>query len=196
MIPMKKIRETQEKDLRARIRKGEIQKTVLKTVAAVGILAVALLAPNAMQILNLFGGKRKRNLGQAINTSRRRLVAHGLLQYKNGFLELTKKGTSKLEELERREYRLPIPSRWDKKWRVLVFDIPEHKRVLRNKIRLTLASIGFKRLQQSVWVYPYDCEDLITLIKADFKIGKDLLYLIVDSIENDHELKSFFDLEK
>lgn len=186
---------TQEKILKTRIRRGEIQKAVLQTISAVGILSIALLAPNALQMIKLFDGGKRKNLRQAINTSRRRLVANGLLQYKNGFLRLTKKGELKLEGLERRDYRLPIPSKWDKKWRVLIFDIPEYRRLVRDKVRLTLSSIGFKRLQQSVWVYPYDCEDLITLIKADFKIGKDMLYLIVDSIENDRELKSFFDLK-
>jgi hypothetical protein len=43
-----------------------------------------------------------------------------------------------------------------------------------------------------VWVYPYDCEDLITLLKADFKIGKDLLYVITESIENDKWLRQSF----
>ena len=54
--------------------------------------------------------------------------------------------------------------------------------------------IGFVRLQDSVWVYPYDCEDLITLLKADFRVGKDVLYLIVDSIENDKYLRAEFNL--
>ncbi|KKT75590.1 MAG: hypothetical protein UW71_C0001G0001, partial [Parcubacteria group bacterium GW2011_GWB1_44_7] len=55
-------------------------------------------------------------------------------------------------------------------------------------------SVGFMKLQKSVWVYPYDCEDFVNLIKADFKIGKDLLYLIVDSIENDKFIKEYFQL--
>ena len=50
------------------------------------------------------------------------------------------------------------------------------------------------RLQDSVWIYPYPCEDLINLLKADFKVGKDLLYLIVNFIENDKWLKRLFGL--
>ena len=59
-------------------------------------------------------------------------------------------------------------------------------------MRRTLTAVGFVRLQDSVWLYPYDCEDLIVLLKADFKIGKDLLYLIVDSLENDTAFRKFF----
>ena len=77
---------------------------------------------------------------------------------------------------------------------MLIFDVREERKSLRDKIRRTLIAIGFERLQYSVWVYPYDCEDLITLLKADFKIGKDLLYIISDSIENDTWLKKRFNL--
>ena len=107
-------------------------------------------------------------------------------------LRLTAKGEQILRRLELHDFKLRKPKRWDRKWRVLIFDIPERRKNLRPKIRYTLLAIGFIRLQDSVWVYPYDCEDLITLLKADFKIGKDLLYLIVDSIENDFPLRSHF----
>src|SRR3989344_5509248 len=50
------------------------------------------------------------------------------------------------------------------------------------------------KLQNSVWVYPYDCEDFISLLKADFKIGKDVLYIIVEKLENDWHLRKFFNL--
>jgi len=52
------------------------------------------------------------------------------------------------------------------------------------------------RLQNSVWVYPYDCEDLITLLKADFEIGKEVLYVIADKIENEKVLLKDFGLER
>ena len=52
----------------------------------------------------------------------------------------------------------------------------------------------FVRLQDSVWIYPYDCEDIITLLKADFQIGKDMLYMIVEMLEYDKRLRNHFDL--
>ena len=78
---------------------------------------------------------------------------------------------------------------------MLIFDIREERKILREKVRNTLRCIGFEKLQKSVWVYPYDCEDLITLLKADFKVGKDILYIIADKIENDRWLKKKFGLK-
>lgn len=45
---------------------------------------------------------------------------------------------------------------WDKKWRVVIFDIPEEKRVIRNLFRRNLKKWGFKHLQKSVWVSKRD----------------------------------------
>ncbi|MCI0557327.1 MAG: hypothetical protein MN733_02450, partial [Nitrososphaera sp.] len=79
-------------------------------------------------------------------------------------------------------------------WRVLIFDVPEYRKKIRETIRHSLRMIGFVRLQDSVWVYPYDCEDFVALLKADLKIGKDVLYLIVQEMEGDTHLKQIFDL--
>lgn len=84
--------------------------------------------------------------------------------------------------------------KWDGKWRVLIFDIPENRRFDRDNIRRALISIGFMRLQDSVWVYPYNCEDLISLLKADTETAEDVLYMIVETIENDEPIKKYFGL--
>ena len=77
---------------------------------------------------------------------------------------------------------------------MLIFDIPERQRELRDKVRNTLKTIGFKQLQQSVWIYPFDCEDFITLLKMDFKIGKNLLYLVAEALEYDRHLRDYFEV--
>ncbi len=186
-----------ETEVKNEIRATKIQKAVLQTIATAGILSVALLAPNALQVLKMFGlnKKAKTNKERSINLSRARLVEKGLVEYsESGMLYLTASGKKRLEKIERMEFKMKIPQKWDGKWRVLIFDIKEKKRLVRDKIRVTLNYIGFVRLQNSVWVYPYDCEDLITLLKADFGIGREVLYMIVDKIENDKSLRNHFKL--
>lgn len=41
--------------------------------------------------------------------------------------------------------------KWDGKWRIVVFDIPEKQRKVRNILRSRLKLWGFKPWQQSVW---------------------------------------------
>lgn len=184
-----------EQQSRHRTRSKDIQKAILSTVAITGMLAVALCAPNALQALQTLGliPKRRRNY-VVIRHAQERLVKHKLLRKENGYLTLTGRGKEKLRLLEAYDYRIKKPKRWDRKWRVIIFDISEKQKTLRDKIRQTLMAIGFIRLQNSVWVYPYDCEDLIALLKVDFNTGKNLLYMVVDAIENDHDLRRNFDL--
>ena len=80
----------------------------------------------------------------------------------------------------------------DRKWRVVIFDIKEYRRKTRDKLRITLTSLGFIKLQNSVWVFPYECEDVMVMLKASYKIGNDVLYMTVDKIENDKWLKKKF----
>ncbi|MEI8339257.1 MAG: CRISPR-associated endonuclease Cas2 [bacterium] len=177
----------------------KIQKAILGCVAVAGVLGVAMVAPNAFQALKIFGvdSKLTTNTKRTLNKSRKRLVDGGLLEYtKDGYLTLTTLGRKALQKAENSNYQITIPDKWDKKWRVLIFDIKESKKSLRDKVRNTLISIGFVKLQNSVWVFPYDCEDLITLLKADFSIGREVLYMIVDRIENEETLLKYFGTKK
>ncbi len=175
--------------------KIDVQGIILNTVAVAGVIAVGLLAPNALGAMAKLGLIPRPRQKEILNSSRNRLIKRGLLKYEKGQLRLTKAGEAQLRRLRLLEYRLKKPKYWDKKWRVLIFDIPERRKVTRNRVRAVLSRLGFERLQDSVWVYPYDCEDLLTLLKADFKVGKDMLYMVVDSIEYDDRLRKHFALK-
>jgi len=55
--------------------------------------------------------------------------------------------------------------KWDGKWFIVVFDVPEVERNKRNFLRKFLNEIGFFLYQQSVYVFPYECEEEIKLVK-------------------------------
>lgn len=180
-----------------RTRVTNIQRILLKTVAAAGFLSIALVTPNALKTLRPLMKKMDRSIYNSIQRARVLLVEKKLLEYvpnKPGILQITSEGKNTLDRFERGSYRIPRPKRWDGKWRVLIFDISEKRRATRYQLRATLKSIGFIRLQDSVWVYPYPCEELVTLLKADFKIGYALLYLIVEEMEGDKLLRKTFNL--
>lgn len=190
-----------ETEVRKEIKRKNIQKIILGTLATVGILSVAVIAPNVLQILKTFGiiNKRKTNPKYSVNRAFYNLLEKGMIKVvnKNGkkFVEITPNGKNRLGLAQMYKFKLKKPKRWDKKWRVIIFDIKINRNKLRDKLRWTLKQIGFVMLQNSVWVYPYDCEDFVILLKVDFKIGKDVLYMVVDKIENDQPLKSHFKLK-
>ena len=184
-----------EQEMRTRTRNTKITRAILTAlaVAAVGVLNPRALVPVVLRALNVKKDKYHSTQNN-IYAARKRLLERGLIEYREGFLRTTERGKLLMQRQGMDDNQQVRPRRWDKKWRILIFDIREKRRALREKVRRTLVALGFKRLQDSVWVYPYDCEDLIVLLKADFRIGKDLLYIIADTVENDSVMKKEFGL--
>ncbi len=183
-----------EEHSRKRTKRNQLKKIVLETVKVAGILSIALLAPNVVGAMAKLGIIPSSRQADVVNRTSSRLVGSGLLRWEDGKLRLTNKGERALRLLTLEEFSKKRPRRWDHKWRVLIFDIPEKRKPLRIKLRETLRTIGFERLQDSVWIYPFDCEELITLLKADFHVGDDVIYMIVDSIERDEKFRRHFNL--
>src|SRR3989338_8957346 len=181
---------------RRKVRIAKVQKAVLYALAAAGGITAALVAPNALQVLEQFGWiKTRRNPYYTVNESVKSLQDGGFVKKDGrGFLYLTPKGEKRVSEFGVTGFHLKKLGRWDGKWRVVSFDIKENRKGVREQLRSTLVEIGFVCLHKSLWVYPYDCQDLITLLKADYEIGKDILYIVSEYIENDGVLRKHFEL--
>ena len=63
------------------------------------------------------------------------------------------------------------------------------KKKTRDHLRVMLRSFGFICLQNSVWVYPYECQEIIDLLKQYLELKEEALYMTCESIENDKWLK-------
>lgn len=50
-----------------------------------------------------------------------------------------------------------VDEKWDGKWRIVIWDVPEKRRVARDLLRYKLKWLGFKQLQKSVWVTKKNC---------------------------------------
>lgn len=80
-----------------------------------------------------------------------------------GFIETQKDGKQimlRLTDKGRQEVilrKLLEDNKWDKKWRIVIFDIPEKHRKLRNVLRGKLREWQFQPLQKSVWISKKDC---------------------------------------
>ncbi len=187
------MRKKPEKELRI----TKVVLAVLRVVAGAGLLAMALCAPNALQALEMFDKRYRRP--SYVNRVVERLMRRGFIKYekRNGkrCLALTDKGERELARYEEGQLTLSVPKKWDGKWHILVFDIWEKRKRVRDELREFLRHLGFMRLQDSVWVYPYDCEEITALLKTRFRLGGGLLYIVAESIENDRWLRKEFDLE-
>lgn len=64
---------------------------------------------------------------------------------------------------------------WDKKWRVVIFDIPERKRGQRDVLREKLRDLGFGMLQESVWISPFPIANELKEYFADWHVQGEIL---------------------
>ncbi len=83
---------------------------------------------------------------------------------------------------------------WDRKWRIVVFDIPEKIKKGRNALRDKLKNLGFYELQKSVFIFPYECQNEIEFVIELFNLRKYVRFGILDSIDNEIHLKKIFRL--
>lgn len=181
-------------------RKGYIQQAILAIVALSGVVLVAAIAPGVPAALAKLPSMQRARLRARYRTALGRLAALGLVTFekKDGksYARITDTGRKKFAlELEKGKLDLSRKRHWNGRWRMVIFDVPERRRKTRDRLRIIMQELGFVRLQDSVWVFPYDCEDFVVLLKAELKIGSAVLYMIVEEIENDKHLLEHFGLK-
>ncbi len=181
-------------------RDSNIQEVVMKALMGAGLISLALVAPNALKLLKSVISSKQREYKKSYINNRviKNLKQKGLITFENTskgtFVKLTSKGESVVEKLKYGSLQIKKQKRWDKKWRVIMFDIKENRRKTRDLFRRQLQGLGFIQIQKSVWVYPYPCDSVVKLLKADLAVGKDILYMTVETLENDGWLRKEFGL--
>lgn len=107
---------------------------------------------------------------------------------------LTKDGKKRALEYQFDEIKIKKPEKWDGKWRMVIFDIPERKKKAREALRKKLKELNFMELQKSVFVHPYECENEIDFIVECFEVRPYVRFLRVDSFTNEEQFRLKFKL--
>jgi len=172
--------------------KIDYKEVVLKTIFAVSVLSVAVMAPNALQMFSFLKKKDKYQVQHRVKSKTLELMRSGYVEKKMDGLHLTLKGQGAL--LKYSDYATKKPKKWDGLWTIVSYDILDKKKTIRDSLRFQLKRIGFIQLQKSVWVFPYDCPELIYLVKTEWKLKDELVYIRAKYISREKKLKKYFDL--
>jgi DNA-binding MarR family transcriptional regulator len=89
----------------------------------------------------------------------------------------------------------PKSGKWDGNWRMVFFDIPEVNNRKRQQLRRYLQKLGFWKMQESVWICPYNCEAEVRYIREILEIPHEVKLGTLEKIENELELKRKFNLK-
>lgn len=93
---------------------------------------------------------------------------------------LTKKGSERVLKISLKtagkKYRA------DGKWQMIIFDIPEKKRRQRDFLRNSLLVLGYKMLQKSIWVCPYNVEKETERLLRDYSLDQYVKTFLIEEI--------------
>ena len=107
---------------------------------------------------------------------------------------LTDQGKKKAITFNIDNMEIKKPKVWDKKWRLVLFDIPEKHKPAREALRETLKRLGFYEYQKSVLVYPYECQNEVDFVVEYFEIRSWVRLVTATLLDNGLHLRRIFSL--
>ena len=142
-----------------------------------------------------WGKINRKELSRAI----RKLYTSKLIHYAelpDGSTEvvLTREGREAALRYKLDKLTIPKPANWDSKWRIILFDIPERLKALRDTLRQQLLKMGCVALQKSVFVHPYECRNEIDFVIEIFGARRYVRFIEATAIDNELHLKKKFRL--
>jgi len=107
-------------------------------------------------------------------------------------IALSKNGKRKILKYSLENLSIDKPKKWDGKWRLIMYDVDRQRNALRDLFRDTLKGLGLFQLQESVWLYPYPCEDHIAFLREYYGVGNEVIYVIANKLEDDAPYRTYF----
>lgn len=171
---------------------------ILKLLTGGAVIGLSFLIPALpMALAPFIVDSNRYNRGQ-FNQAIKRLKKQKLVKIveKDGqtLVRITEAGRVRALRYKLDEIQIKKAKVWDKKWRIVIFDIPEKYKRMREIFRDHLKTMGFYMLQKSVWVHPYPCFNEIEFLRQVYSIGINVTYIVAEKIESSEDLKSHYDL--
>lgn len=179
-----------------------LTRDILLRLADVGLFTIAATSPYFLyRLAQKYFAKVTDDAAKKIARRLREMERKKLVEIKelpNGEARvvIAHRGKTLVRQYRLEEMKLKKPARWDRKWRLVIYDIPDYHRRASDAFRERLRSMGLFRLQKSVWISPYECLEEIEFLCAVFEIDIDacVCYLRLEAIPREKEIKEFFRL--
>ena len=137
----------------------------------------------------------RKALGQSVNSMERSGMVRAV-RGKHGVytLALSDKGRRCAMNARLNTSVIEKPARWDGRWYIVMFDIPEKLGNVRSAFRTRLRILGFCELQKSVFIFPYHCTKEIDYVARFFNVKKYIRTVTAFEVDNSSNLKRHFNL--
>lgn len=158
----------------------------LQVLGIAGLAGITIVAPNALQGLAPLLKKthiKNSDYGRLLKELRRQGLVHitqgdGTVHY-----TLAPAGVYRLQEIIVDELNIPKPSKWDKRWRLVSFDVPVAQSRSRQKFVEKLHGLNFTMLQKSLWAHPFPCFDQIELLAGHYNVMRYCSFMEISQVD-------------
>ena len=174
------------------------QKVLLLLFGGVG-LSLARTPKQYFRVVGEISREWKKINDRALNNAIRSLYQSRLIRERENpdgslTMVLTDQGKKKAITFNIDNLEIKKPKVWDKKWRMVTFDIPERKRAARDVLRETLKRMGFYEFQKSVFVHPYPCQNELDYIIEYYEIRSYVRIVLAAELDNELHLRKIFNI--
>ncbi len=105
---------------------------------------------------------------------------------------ISNKGKKYLKKIIEEQIALKPVKSWRGYYWLVIFDIPENKKLNRQTFRRHLKHLGLRQVQRSVWVYPGDCEKEVLALCQIYNVMPFVSLFKGVYIGDDRELRKEF----
>ena len=147
--------------------------SALGVIGVVGLAGITIVAPNALQGLSTLLRKspaKDFEQQRLLTELKRQSLVHIIQNDEEFTYTLTPAGVHRLQHVIISDISIPKPPKWDKKWRLVTFDVPVKQSRSRSYFTRELRGLGFFMLQKSMWVHPFPCFDQVEQIAGYYNV--------------------------
>ena len=178
-----------------------MQKKIVLLLLGGAALGLSISPRKQRRVITLIGREWSRMNRENLWRSIRALYESKLVQEKHNqdgsvTLILSERGKKRALVYKIDEMKIKSATKWDGKWRLVLFDIPEDRKKERNALSFRLKQIGMKWYQKSVFICPYPCDDELEFIIEFYQVRSFVRRILAESIDNELHFKHKFGLVK
>lgn len=181
-------------------KKKDLIKEILIGIGLLGLITITgAMAPGIFGALNknkFIKRKYNRKFNDAVYyLKKRKLLILNEKQDGNMKVELSKNGKRKVLIYNLEKLKINPMRKWDGKWRLVMFDIPNKFKERSNVLREKLKELGLYQFQKSVWIYPYPLENEVDFIAQLFEVRPFVKLGEIINLEDEYKLKKKYKLK-
>lgn len=178
----------------------ELIKEILIGIGLLGLITISgAMAPNIFSALSK-SKFTKRKYDKKFSRAIHYLKERKLMIIKENLdgsmkIQISKNGEKKILEYDLEKIKINPMKKWDGKWRLVMFDIPDKFKGRSNVLREKLKELGLYQFQKSVWIYPYPLENEIEFIAQLFEVRPFIKLGEIINLENEYKLRKKYKLK-